>query len=205
MVSLPFAGLAYTLASGGIHTHFMVPTFFAGLIGFLSNLAIAECNGIIMETYDTSDLQPGMTGRPRRDLPEEVRGKRTNFSCFPRVTAAFAVVQTSAYLIAAAATWSGGAVERRLGAQTATAVVAGVLLVLTFLLFGVLWRWKEIQIIPSQRFGTNILTGPEDEWKPIIIGHPSGTTRRMSILELGEQSRWSEIRRRNRLAGPKEY
>ena len=200
MFSLPFAGLAYTLASGGIATHFMVPTVFAGLIGFLSNLAIAECYGIIMETYDTSDLQPGMTGRPRRSLPEDIRRKTTNFSCFPRVTAAFAIVQTFSYLIAAAATGSGGAVERRLGAQTATAVVAGVLLVLTILLVGVLWRFREVQIIPSKRFGTNVFTtGAEDDWRPVIIGNPSGTTRRMSLLEFGRLSRWSEIRRRNKL------
>lgn len=200
MITLPFAGLAYTLASGGSHTHFMIPTFFAGLIGFLSNLALAECHGIIMETYDTSDLQAGMTGRPRRVLPEEVRNKMNNFSCFPRVSAAFAIAQSSAFFIAAAATGCGGAIERRVGAQTATAFVAAVLLVLTLLLMGVLWRFKVVQIIPSQRFGTNVLTGPEDEWKPIIIGNPSGTTRRMSLLELGKQSRWSEIRRRNKLA-----
>jgi hypothetical protein len=39
----------------------------------------------------------------------------------------------------------------------------------------------------------------EEPWRPIIIGNPSGKTRRMSILELGHLSRWSEIRRRNRL------
>ena len=200
MITLPFADLAYTLASGGHPTHYMVPVILAGLIGFLSNLAIAECQGIIMETYDTSDLQPGMTGRPRRILPEEIRKKRTNFSCFPRVTAAFAIVQTCGFIIAAAVTAWGGVVERHVGAQTATAVMAGVLLILTLLLIGVLWRYKVVQIIPSERFGTNILAGPEDEWKPIIIGNPSGTTRRMSILELGNLSRWSEIRRRNKLA-----
>lgn len=213
MFSLPFAGLAYTLASGGVATHFMIPTVFAGLIGFLSNLAIAECYGIIMETYDTSDLQPGMTGRPRRVISDEMRQKTTNFSCFPRVTAAFAISQTFAYLIAAAATGCGGAIERRLGAQTATAVVAGVLLLLTVLLVGVLWRFREVQIIPTERFGTSAnanananvpMSGVEEanedrEWKPIIIGNPSGTTRRMSLLEFGRLSRWSEIRRRNRL------
>lgn len=198
MIALPFAGLAYTLASNGT-VHFMAPILFAGLIGFLSNLAIAECNGLMMETFDTSDLQPGMTGRPRRELPEEIRQKRTNFSCFPRVTAAFAIAQTCAFLIAAGATGWGGVIERHLGAQTATAVIAGILLILTLLLIGVLWRFKTVQIIPSQRFGTNILSGPEDEWKPIIIGNPSGTTRRMNILELGKLSRWSEIRARNRL------
>ena len=112
MILLPFAGLAYTLASGGTQTNFMVPTVFAAVIGFLSNLAIAECNSIIMETFDTSDLQPGMTGRPRRILPEDVRKKRTNFSCFPRVTAGFAITQTFAFCIAAAATGTGGVIER---------------------------------------------------------------------------------------------
>lgn len=201
MVSLPFAGLAYTLASVGPRVSVAAPTFFAGLIGFLSNLAIAECHGIIMETYDTSDLQPGMTGRPRRNLPDEIRKRRTNFSSFPRVTAAFAVSQTMAFLIAAAATGAGGVIERRLGAQTATAVVAGILLVLTLLLIAVVTRFKQVQIIPSQRYGTNVLSGPEDEWKPVIIGNPSGTTRRMSVLELGNMTRWKEIRRRNRLTG----
>ncbi len=200
MVILPFAGLAYTLASRGPPVHFMVPIIFAGIIGFLSNLAIAECNGIIMETFDTSDLQPGMTGRPRHILPEEVRRKRTNFSSFPRVTAGIANVQALSFCIAAAATGWGGVVERHLGAQTATAVMAGVLLVLTLLLIGVLTRYKTIQIIPSQRFGTNVLSGPEDEWKPIIIGNPSGTMRRISLLELGTLSRWMEIRRRNKLS-----
>lgn len=202
MISLPFAGLAYTLASGGQPTNYMVPIIFAGLIGFLSNLAIAECQGIIMETYDTSDLQPGMTGRPRRVLPEEIRKKRTNFSCFPRVTAGFAIAQTFAFIIAAGVTAWGGVVERHLGAQTATTVMAGVLLILTLLLIAVLTRFKVVQIIPSERFGTNILSGPEDEWKPVIIGNPSGTTRRMSLLELGTLSRWSEIRRRNKLEDP---
>ena len=199
MIVLPFAGLAYTLASHGPPTHFMVPIIFAGLIGFLSNLAIAECNGLIMETFDTSDLQPGMTGRPRRVLPESVKSKRTNFSCFPRVSAGFAIAQTFGFLIAAAATGWGGVIERHVGAQTATAVMAGVLLVITLLLIAALTRYKAVQIIPSERFGTNILSGPEDEWKPVIIGNPSGTTRRVSMVELGTLSRWSEIRRRNRL------
>ena len=200
MIILPFADLAYTLASGGRPTQFMVPIIFAGLIGFLSNLAIAECHGIIMETYDISDLQPGMTGRPRRILPEEIRKKRTDFSCFPRVTAGFAIAQIFAFIIAAGVTAWGGVVERHFGAQTVTAVMAGVLLILTLMLMGVLWCFKTVQIIPSERFGTNVLSGPEDEWKPVIIGNPSGTTRRMSILELGTLSRWSEIRRRNKLA-----
>ncbi|MCJ1281027.1 hypothetical protein MMC26_000345 [Xylographa opegraphella] len=201
MILLPFAGLAYTLASGGPNTSFIVPTVFAAVIGFLSNLAIAECNGIIMETYDTSDLQPGMTGRPRRILPEDIRLKRTNFSCFPRVTAAFAINQAFAFLIAAAATGTGGVVERALGAQAATGVVAGVLLILTLLLIAALTRFKTVQIVPSQRYGTNVLGGPEDEWKPVIIGNPSGTTRRLSLLEMGAMTRWSEIRRRNKLLG----
>lgn len=202
MILLPFAGLAYTLSSGGPPTPVALPILFAALIGFLSTLAIAECNGLIMETFDTSDLQPGMTGRPRRVLPDDVRNKRTNYSCFPRVTAAFAITQSCAFLIAAAGTGTGGVVERALGAQYATAVVAGVLLLLTLALIGVLTRIWSVQIIPTNRVGTAVLSGPEDEWKPVVIGHPSGTTRRISILELGAMTRWTEIRKRNRLVGP---
>lgn len=178
----------------------MVPIIFAGLVGFLSNLAIAECHGTIMETYDTLDLQLGMAARLRRILPEEIRKKRTNFSYFPRVTAGFAITQTFALIIAVGVmTWSG-VVERHVGAHRATAVMAGVLLILMLMLIDMLQRFKMVQIIPSERFETNILSGPEDEWKPVIIDNPSGTTRRMSILELGTLSRWSKIRRRNKLA-----
>ncbi len=164
MVLLPLAGMAYTLSSSGPPVPYIIPILFAGVIGFLSNLAIAECNGLIMETFDTSDLQPGMTGRPRRVLPEEIRKKRTNFSCFPRVTAGFAIAHTFAFFIAAGATAWGGVLVRHLDTQKATGVVAGILLVLTLLLIGAVTRYKVVQIIPSERFGTNILSGPEDEW-----------------------------------------
>ena len=116
------------------------------------------------------------------------------------MTSGFAIAHTFAFIIAAGVTAWGGVVERHVGAHMATAVMAGVLLILTLMLIGVPWRFKTVQIIPSERFGTNILSGPEDEWKPVIIGNPSGTTQRMSILELGTLSRWSEIRRRNKLA-----
>ncbi|MCJ1309477.1 hypothetical protein MMC25_003137 [Agyrium rufum] len=202
-IVLPFVGLAYTLSSSGPSLPWILPTLFAGCIGFLSNLAIAECFGICMETFDTSDLQPGMTGRPRRVLPDEVRRKRTNFSCFPRVCAAFSIAQTFSFLIAAAATGTGGVIERRLGAQIATAVVAGALLGLTLLLTGVLVRWRNVQIVPRERYDTVVLGGEQgigpDNWLPIIVGHPSGTHRRISWLEEGAMTRWTEIRRRNRL------
>ncbi|KAI9719319.1 MAG: hypothetical protein M1812_003649 [Candelaria pacifica] len=199
MISLPFADLAYTISSKGPPIHYMVPTTLAAFIGFLSTLAIAECNGIIMETYDTSDLQPGMTGRPRSSLPEDVRRKRTNFSCFPRVSAGLAVTQSLAFLMAALGTGVGGVVERNIGARAATGVVAGILLALTLLLTVVLWRSWEVQVIPSPRTFKGQPAPGEDSWRPVIIGNPSGKVRRMNVLELGEQSRWTEIRRKNRL------
>ncbi len=208
MLLLPFAGLAYCLASGGPRTHFFVPTFFAGTIGFLSNLAVAECNGLVMETYDTSDLQPGMVGRRRASSSagaSKSERARANYSCYPRVCAAFAISQTLAFGLAAAATAVGGAVERRLGAQTATGVVAAVLLALTLALVAVLWRWKVVQVIPVTRAGSTATGSPttgstaEPGWRPVVIGTPSGRTRRMNILELGRLSRWSEIRRLNGL------
>jgi hypothetical protein len=199
MIVLPFAVLAYTFSSGGPDTPVALPCVFAAAIAFLSTLAISECNGLLMETFDTSDLQPGMTGRPRPVLPDGVSHKRTNYSCFPRVSAAFAITHTMAFLIAAAATGVGGRLERAIGAQAATGVVAGLLLVLTILLVGVLTRFLVVQVVPMQRPPTMVLSGPEDEWKPVVIGSPSGTTRRMSLLELGTWTRWSEIRRINRL------
>ncbi|KZF24330.1 hypothetical protein L228DRAFT_245249 [Xylona heveae TC161] len=200
MIVLPFAGLAYTLTSTGPPMHYMAPTFFAALIGFLSNLAIAECHGLIMETYDTSDLQPGMTGRPRgNSVPESVRKKRTSYSCFPRVSAAIAISQTWGFLIAAATTAIGGRVERKIGAQAATGCVAGVLLGLTLLLISVLWRFRQVQVIPDAVFGGRSPSVVSEGWRPVVIGNPSGKMRRMSVLELGKQSRWTEIRRRNKL------
>lgn len=190
MLLLPFAGMAYSLSSDGPPTHFMVPTFFAACIGFLTNLAIAECNGLMMETYDISDLASGSTNRR---ISEE-RRRINYYTCFPRVCAGFVIVQTLGFLLAAVSTGAGGVIERRLGAQAATGVVAGVLLVLTVMLVGALWRWKEVQVVPDTK-----VEAVENGWKPVIVGNPSGKVRKMSLLELGEQSRWTEIRRRNRL------
>jgi hypothetical protein len=91
ILTLPFAGLAYTLSSGGPPTPFILPILFAGLIGFLSNLAMAECHGIMMETFDTSDLQPGMAGRSRGSGGDKSTSKCTNYSSFPQVASAFAI------------------------------------------------------------------------------------------------------------------
>ncbi|KAF1988496.1 hypothetical protein K402DRAFT_461904 [Aulographum hederae CBS 113979] len=212
MFVLPFAGLAYTLASPGINVHYMVPIIFAGLIGFLSNLALAECHGLIMETFDTSDLQPGANSKHRlQSLAPTVARRRTNYSSFPRVTAGVFVSQTIAFALAAAATGVGGSMTRNLGAQRATAVTAGLLLGITILLTAVLWRFRSVQVIPNYAFGTrrnteagnegqNLWKDVEDEyWKPVIIGNPSGKVRRMSVLELGKMSRWTEIRKLNKL------
>ncbi|RDW83002.1 hypothetical protein BP5796_04493 [Coleophoma crateriformis] len=214
---LPFAGMAYTVSSSGPPTPFIFPILFAALIGFLSGLAIAECHGIIMETFDTSDLQPGMTGRPRGRSGDKSAHKRTNYSSFPRVSSAFAITQSFGYLLAAGATGVGGVAQRHIGQQAATGVMAGILLLLTFLLLGVLIRFQDVQIIPDSRkqqmeewkdarrasIARNIANGKGEEerepWRPIILGNPTGVTRRMSVLELGGLSRWSEIRKKNRL------
>ncbi len=229
---LPFAGMAYTLASEGPPTPWILPILFAALIGFLSSLGIAECVGIIMETFDTSDLQPGMTGRPRGPSGERTAHKRTNYSSFPRVSSALGISQGIGFLFAAAATGVGGSVERRIGQRAATGVMAGILLGLTILLLGVLVRFKEVQIIPDSKRAdmeryenarrrsvtamADIASDPavtaqdfaqkaqeleqeEEMWRPVIIGNPSGTTRRVSLLEMGAMSRWSEIRKKNRL------
>ena len=212
MILLPLLGIAYTLASAGRYIHYMVPIMFAGLIGYISNLAIAECHGLIMETFDTSDLQPGANSRHRlQSLPGEVRSRRTAYSSYPRVTAGLMIAHTIGFGLAALATGVGGAVTRQVGAQKATGITAGVLFGLTLLLTLALWRWRKIQVIPNHLFGSNFGSGQGDKrnsvasmrsdksWRAVIVGNPSGKFRKMNLLELGGLSRWTEIRRLNRL------
>ncbi|KAK0745190.1 hypothetical protein B0T21DRAFT_448234 [Apiosordaria backusii] len=217
---LPLMGIAYTFASAGPPVPVEIPTLLAALIGVLSGLAISECDGLIMETFDTSDLQPGMTGRPRGASNRS--SKRTNYSSFPRVTAGFAICHTIGFVLAAVATAVGGTAQRNLGQQAATGVVAGILLILTLLLLAVLIRFKEVQIIPVSKnlemekwekyrresihrrsevptpATQNTMTDAEI-WRPNLMGNPSSRMRRVNILELGSMSRWTEIRKKNRL------
>lgn len=177
-----------------------VPCIFAAMVGFLSNLAIAECYGLIMVTFDTSDLPAGMTGRPvLRSAVERCRWQRTDFSCYPRVTAGFAITQSLKFIFGAIATGICGRAERRFGALKANAIVSAMLLGLTVLLTIVLWPFKPVKMIPTLDHPRGHLRREKTMWKPVIIGKPSGTKRKINILEAGKQSRWSEIRRRNRL------
>lgn len=218
-VLLPMVAGAYAAVSSGPPLSIGVPTFFAIWIGFLSCLAVAECSGLIMETFDTSDLSPGMTGRPRGASDDS--HKRTNYSSFPRVTAGFAIIHTFAFILAAGATALGGHVTRTLGQQVATAIVAGILFVLTVLLLLALMRFREVLIVPRSKSAAmdklveirrkstlrrasmpndpQAIMDEQNAWRPVMIGNPVGKNRRMNILELGVMSRWQDIRRKNKL------
>ena len=215
-ILLPVAGGCYAAVSSGPPIHIAGPVIFAISIGFLSSLAISECNGLIMETFDTSDLWPGMTGHQRGEAQ-----KRTNYSSFPRVTAGYAIVHTLAFTFAAGATALGGYITRTLGQQVTTGLVAGILFFFTILLLLVIIRWKKVRIIPeskskemeklmdARRKSTALLEAtPNDPkaieendqaWRPAIMGNPITKMRRMNLLELGNLSRWQEIRKRNKL------
>ncbi|KAF2233860.1 MFS general substrate transporter, partial [Viridothelium virens] len=205
---LPIAGIAYTIVSVVRKMHWIGPIIFAGFIGFFSNLAIAECNGLIMETFDTSDLQPGVNSKHRlQSLAVDVRRRRTNYSSYPRISAGIFATQGLSFLFAAGATGIGGKATRELGAPLTTGIWAAILMGLTVLLALVLWRFKSVRVIPGQAFGTRAGTrtstawgaSAEDDWKPVVVGNPSGKMRRMNLLELGRLSRWVEIRRLNKL------
>ncbi|OQO01847.1 hypothetical protein B0A48_12320 [Cryoendolithus antarcticus] len=213
-LTLPLASLAYTVSSPGASVSPGVPIAFVGLVGFLSNLAITECIGIVMETFDTSDLQPGANSKHRQNsLPQPARSRRTNYSSYPRICAGFFLAQGLGFFLAAAATGVSGKLTRALGAQISTAVGAAVLLNLTIGLLVVLLRWKTVQVVPDgvlvnlrgETGNGAVLTGSggtangAGDWKPVLIGHPSGKMRRMSLLEWGKWSRWGEIRRLNKL------
>lgn len=225
-IILPMAGVMYAVFSFGPPVRVVFPCLFAGLVGFLSCLAMAECNGLLMETWDCSDLQPGMTGR-RKSLAKAKQ--RINYSSFPQVTAGYAVVHSLGFVFAAGATGIGGMAQRNLGQRAATAVVASVLFMLTILLLGVLARFRHVPIVPesrssemdkwtaerrhsSERRASAIAAAkteglrdfddvPEEEvgWRPLIIGKPLEKTRCMNVLELGALTRWSEIRKTNQL------
>ena len=207
MLALPLAGLAYTLLSDGERLNYSAPIVSAGVIGFLSNLAVAECHGLVMETFDMSDLQPGVNSRHRlQSLADSVRRRRTNYTSFPRVTSGIFVAQSIGFLLAAIGTAIGGVLTRSLGAQVSTGVTAAILLFLTLLLTMVLWRFRSVKVIPDHTAGvTWAEKGPwsakvtDEYWKPVVIGNPSGVKRRMSVLELRKQSRWTEIRKLNNL------
>jgi hypothetical protein len=206
MLLLPITGVIYTVVSPGIGIHPSVPILFAAAIGFFDALAIAECYGLIMETWDVSDLQPGVNTKHRvQSMSETQRRRRTTYSCFPRVMSGVFVSQSIGFLLAAGATGLGGVMTHNLGAQLSTGITAGILFFLTLLLTGTLWRFKSMQVIPNHAFGTRIRTGEWDEsqvdpyWRPVVVGNPSGKIRRMSLLELGTYTRWTEIRRLNKL------
>ncbi len=149
---LPLTAIAYALSSRHPPFPIAVACVFAGLIGFGANLAIAECYALMMKTFDTSDLQPGMSGRPaRKSITGRIREQRTNFSCYPRVSAGIAVTQFLMFMFGAIATGIGGRVERRFGAEESAGIVAGVLMLLTLALIAVLYKWKSVQMVPGRQ------------------------------------------------------
>lgn len=218
-ILLPLVGFSYAAVSSGPPIHISGPAIFALFVGFLSCLAISECNGLVMETFDTSDLWPGMTGKQRTPVGNDQ--KRTNYSSFPRISAGFAVIHSLAFIFAAGATALGGHLTRALGQQVATAVVAGILFLLDVLLGLVLVRIKVVQIIPESKteemdkliearrkstvrrvsMPSNLQAVVEEEraWLPAMMGNPVGKSRRMNVLELGSLTRWQDIRMRNKL------
>lgn len=153
--ALPIAGLAFTLLSPGPSVKWAGPIIMSAVVGFLATLAVAECIGLTMETFDTCDLQPGVNSRHRTvSLDTMVRKRRTNYSSFPRVIAGLFAAQGFGFLLAAASTGVSGRVTRALGAQAATGVTTGILLILTVLLSLVLWRFRSVQVIPNYALGT---------------------------------------------------
>ena len=243
-IFLPLFGIAYTVASAGPPIPAEIPTLLAAGIGGLSALAISECNGLIMETFDTSDLPVTSSSTSPREVDQSQQW--ADPSSYPRVAAGFAVCHAIGFVLAAIATAVGGSAQRRLGQQAATGVVAGILLILTGLLLAVLIRFKNVQIIPncktvemdrwtemrreslrrqSQRSSARtsrtssmaasnynsptsnkappVLATDDlaevDMWRPILLGNPSCKMRRVNVLELGALSRWTEIRKANRL------
>jgi len=200
MILLPICAGAYAGSSLGPPLLVAAPCVMAGLVGFFTTMATAECYGLIMETFDTTDLQPGMTGRPLRGSVDlRTASQRTNFSCYPRVSAGFATTHAISYVSAACATAVCGRVDRRKGTVWATTGVAVISMGLTLLLTLVLVKWKKVQMIPDGPTDFEHIRRTDTSWRPVNVGRGSGKFRRLSFLEMGRLSRYSEIRQRNRV------
>jgi len=176
------------------------PCVMAALVGFFTTMATSECYGLIMETFDTTDVQPGMTGRPLRGSVDiQTIKQRTNFSCYPRVSAGFAITHAISYILAACATTVCGRVERKEGTMWATAGVAIISMALTLLWTLVLVKWKKTQMIPDGPTNFEHIRRAGTTWRPVNVGRGSGKFRKLNILEMGRLTRYSEIRQRNRV------
>lgn len=103
---------------------------------------------MLMEAWDCSDLQPGMTGHSTSEKDGE---KRINYSSFPRVTAGWNIIHSIGFIFAAGATGIGGMVTRSLGQRAATGMVASILFIHSLLLLGVFARFRRVQIIPNSK------------------------------------------------------
>lgn len=202
MVLLPICAGGYAGSSFGPPLLVATPCVMAGLVGFFTTMATAECYGLMMETFDTTDLQPGMTGRPLRgSVDVQTMNQRTNFSCHPRVSAGFAITNAISYVLAACATAVCGRVERREGTVWAMTVVAVISLVLTLVLTLVLVKWRKVQMIPDGPTDFEHIRRANTSWRPVNVGRGSGKFRRLSVLDMGSLTRYSEIRERNRVEG----
>ncbi|KAK5945726.1 hypothetical protein PMZ80_002934 [Knufia obscura] len=200
MILLPICAGAYAGSSLGPPLLVAVPCIMAGFVGFFTTMATAECYSLIMETFDTTDLQPGMTGRPLRgSVDVQTADQRTNFSCYPHVSAGFAITHAISYILAACATAVCGRVERREGTVWATTGVAVISMALTLLLTLVVVKWKKVQMVPDGLTDFEHVRRASTSWRPVNVGRNKGKFRRLSILEMGRLTRFSEIRQRNRV------
>lgn len=202
MILLPLSAGAFAGSSLGPPLLVAAPCAMAALVGFFTTMAMAECYGLMMETFDTTDLQPGMTGRPLHGSANmQTALQRTNFSCYPRVSAGFAIIHAIRYILAACVRALCGRIERRQGTVWATTGVAIISMSLTALLTLVLVKWKKVQMIPDGPTDFEHIRRADTSWRPVNVGRGSGKFRRLSILEMGRLTRYSEIRRRNRIEG----
>ncbi|KAI1380993.1 hypothetical protein F4677DRAFT_452593 [Hypoxylon crocopeplum] len=118
------------------------------------------------------------------------------------------------FIFAAGATGIGGMATRSLGQRAATGVVAAILFFHSLLLLCVFARFRQVQIVPNSK------STEMDRWtkerrdslrrraSAIAAAKANGLDvseipeedfRRMNILELGSLTRWSDIRKKNRL------
>ncbi|KAI1658144.1 hypothetical protein F4813DRAFT_380487 [Daldinia decipiens] len=142
--------------------------------------------------------------------------RRSIFIIVLPITGILYTVVSIGFILAAGATGIGGIVTRNLGQRAATGIVASILFIHSLLLLAVFARFRRIQIVPNsksfemerwteerrnsvRRHASAVAAAKANGLKDITEIPEEDKFRRMNILELGSLTRWSEIRKKNRL------
>lgn len=199
-IMLPIASMALAISAGGPPTHYIAPIIFAALVSFSGTLAIAECHVLLMDNFDTSDLPEialssisgstsqgaSSTGLPhgtQRPIAIENPDVPDNFTTsHPTVTSGLAIFHGLSFVFAAAAVGFSTYIIDGIGIRGGLGVYTALTALFSAALAAVLWRRKGARMLEV----FNVDDGSQGMGDGVRIC-------RISLLQQGKLSRWSEV------------